>query len=630
MLELLLVGLVAGFLAGISPCILPVLPVILVGGAATGRGSAGAAGATSAGAGAGTARPGGVAMAGKAAPAGHRAAVAKPAGAKAGGTGGSAAQSRPEAPAWTGSPSRTGAGLGRPLALIAGLVVSFSLIILIGSELLSLLHLPQDTLRDIGIALLIAVGLGYLFPPLGRLLERPFSRIRSRRPSGRAGGFVLGLALGVLYIPCAGPVLAALTVVGATHHVGTTAVFLTAAFAVGTAIPLLVVAIAGSELTSRVSALRRNAPWVRAVGGAVLIIMALVIATNVLSGLQRVVPGYSTALQGSAKIRQDLSGVTGNTGAAHPSLAKCSATATTLQNCGQAPNFTDITTWLNTPGGKPLSLAGLRGKVVLVDFWTYSCINCQRTLPHIEAWSAKYAKDGLVVVGVHTPEFAFEHVVSNVRAQAADLDVHYPVAVDNNYGTWTAYNNQYWPADYLIDAQGDVRHVSFGEGGYGTTEQMIRELLIDAHPQIALPPPTDVPNKTPTGELSPETYVGYERLQYLVSSVNPVHDGPADYSFPASLPLGGMAWSGTWTDHSQEATAGPGAQIELSFLAQNVYLVLGGHGTLAVSVNGRHVQTINVAGVPRLYTLYQAGQAVTGKLLLKASPGVQAYDFTFG
>ena len=571
MVELLLVGVVAGFLAGISPCILPVLPVVLVGGASAANDGQAASG--------------------------------------------------------PGQTARKPAGIGRPLALIAGLVLSFSLIILAGSELLSLLHLPQDTLRDAGIAVLVVVGLGYLVPALGALLERPFARIRSRKPDDRAGGLVLGLALGVLYVPCAGPVLAALTVVGATHRVGTTAVFLTAAFAVGTAVPLLAIALAGSQLTSRVSALRRNAPWVRRAGGAVLIVMALVIASNVLAGLQRDVPGYSTALQGSVKVRQQLNTVTG---VSRTSLTKCSSTATALVNCGTAPAFTGITTWLNTPGDRPLTMPQLRGKVVLVDFWTYSCINCQRTLPHVEAWYAKYAKYGLVIVGVHTPEFAFEHVVSNVKSEATGLGVRYPVAIDDNYGTWDAYDNEYWPADYLIDATGDVRHVHFGEGDYGTTEQLIRQLLVTAHPGVSLPPPTDVPNLTPAGELSPETYVGYERLQYLLPSSGVVQNAPAVYHFPGTLPLGGMGLSGTWTDHAQEATAGTAAQLELGFLAQHVYLVLGGTGRLDVSVNGRHIETLDVAGVPRLYTLYQAGHTTSGKLLLRASPGVQVYDFTFG
>jgi cytochrome c biogenesis protein CcdA/thiol-disulfide isomerase/thioredoxin len=605
MVELIVVGVVAGFLAGISPCILPVLPVVLV------------AGAT---------RP--------VSPERASAVRVTAAAVTAGRAGGRAAGAEPaDAPAGSSEPGEAGpagrmprAGLARPLAVIAGLVLSFSLLVLVGSEVLSLLHLPQDSLRDAGIALLIAVGLGYLIPPLGALLERPFARLGTRRPSGRAGGFVLGLALGVLYVPCAGPILAAITVVGATHRVGLTAVILTAAFAVGTAVPLLAVGVAGEQLVGRVGAIRHRAPWVRRVGGAVLVVMALAIALNVFDGLQRAVPGYSTALQGSAGIRKQLNQLTG---VPHTSLTRCNSNAVTLVNCGPAPNFKGITAWLNTPGGRPLTLGGLRGKVVLVDFWTYSCINCQRTLPHVEAWYREYARDGFVVVGVHTPEFAFEHVVSNVRAQAASLGVRYPVAVDDSYATWNAYSNEYWPADYLIDASGSVRHVHFGEGDYGTTEQLIRQLLVAAHPGLALSRATDIPDLTPGGEMSPETYVGYERLQYLVGS-NVVQDAPAVYHFPATLPLGGLGLSGTWTDHAQEATAGPGAELELGFLAHDVYLVLGGTGTLSVSIDGRHTQTINVAGVPKLYTLYQAGSSTTGTLLLRAAPGVEVYDFTFG
>jgi thiol-disulfide isomerase/thioredoxin len=431
----------------------------------------------------------------------------------------------------------------------------------------------------------------------------------------------------VLYVPCAGPVLAAITVVGATHRVGLTAVFVTAAFAIGTAVPLLAIAIAGSQLSERIRALRQHAPAVRRIGGAVLVLMAVAIAFNVFDGLQKDVPSYSTALQGGTKVRKELNHLTG---VRHTTLTSCDSTATGLVNCGQAPDFAGITAWLNTPGGKPLSIKSLRGKVVLVDFWTYSCINCQRTLPHVEAWYSRYAKYGLVVVGVHTPEFAFEHVVSNVRTEAAALGVHYPVAIDDDYATWDAYDNEYWPADYLIDASGVVRHVHFGEGDYGETEQLIRQLLVAAHPGLKLPPPTSVPNTTPTGELSPETYLGYERLQYLVSTTPLVKDAPARYHFPAQLPLGGLGLSGTWTDHAEEATAGPQARLELHFLASAVYLVLAGDGTLQVSINGRPTQTITVSGTPRLYTLYHASSTRTATLLLQASPGVQAYDFTFG
>ncbi len=576
MIGLILVGAVAGFLAGISPCILPLLPVVLVAGAAR--------------------------------PVTDSAGPAEP------------------TTASTGTTASRG-GLARPLAVVLGLVLSFSVLILAGSEIISLLHLPADSLRDAGIALLALVGLGYLIPPLGALLERPFARIRVRRPNGSGGGFALGLALGVLYVPCAGPVLAAITVVGATHRVGLTAVFVTAAFAIGTAVPLLAVALAGGQLSRRLTAIRRRAPQARVVGGVVLIGMAVAIAFNAFQGLEQDVPSYSSALQGSAKVRSELNSLTG---VKQTSLTKCNSSATTLVDCGPAPNFTGITAWLNTPGGKPLTMAGLRGKVVLVDFWTYSCINCQRTLPHVEAWYSRYAKDGFVVVGVHTPEFAFEHVVSNVIAQSAALGVHYPVAVDDNYATWNAYDNEYWPADYLIDAQGNVRHVAFGEGDYSTTEKLIRTLLADAHPGLALPPPTNVPDRTPTGELSPETYVGYDRLQYLVPSTDVVENAPSAYQFPASLPLGGMGLSGTWTEHAEEATAGPHAELELGFLAQDVYLVMGGQGSVSVSINGKHMQTIQVAGIPRLYTLYSANAVTSGTMLLQMSPGVQAYDFTFG
>jgi cytochrome c biogenesis protein CcdA/thiol-disulfide isomerase/thioredoxin len=569
MVELVVVGVVAGFLAGISPCILPVLPVVLVAGAEP-------------------------------------------------------VENTEPAPA---GPARRRASLGRPLTVIAGLVLSFSFIVLAGSTALSLLHLPQDFLRNAGIVVLIVVGLGYLIPSLGTLLERPFARLGTRRPGTGAGGFVLGLALGVLYVPCAGPILAAITVIGATHRVGLNAVILTAAFAAGTAVPLLAIAVAGNQITGRVGAIRRHAPQVRRAGGAVLIVFAVAIAFNAFAGLQRYVPGYTSAFQGSAKVRKQLNALTGEP---HTSLTKCNPNATGLVDCGRAPNFTGITAWLNTPGGKPLSIGALQGKVVLVDFWTYSCINCQRTLPHIEAWYSRYARDGFVVVGVHTPEFAFEHVVSNVRAQAASLGVHYPVAVDDNYATWNAYSNEYWPADYLVDASGNVRHVHFGEGDYAGTEQLIRTLLHAARPGVTLPPPTNVPDRTPTGVLSPETYVGYERLQYLVPASHVVRNAPASYHFPASLPLGGLGLSGTWTEHAEEATAGAGAELELGFHARYVYLVLGGHGTLGVTVNGRHTQTLHIGAVPRLYTLYQAGSAANGTLLLHASPGVQAYDFTFG
>ncbi len=301
---------------------------------------------------------------------------------------------------------------------------------------------------------------------------------------------MLGLSLGLVFVPCAGPVLTAIAVVGAKHRFDLSSVLLTAAFALGVAVPLLIFAVLGQRLAERMAAVRTHAATARRVIGAVLVVTALVVGLNLTDGLQRAVPGYTNALQshieGNVSARQALGRVTGNV--ASGDLATCTPASPVLQQCGPAPALAGISHWLNTPGDRPLTLAGLKGRVVLVDFWTYSCINCQRTLPHLEAWNRAYARDGLTIIGVHTPEFAFEHVTSNVAQAARQLGVQYPVAQDNDYATWNAYENNYWPAEYLIDATGTIRHVDFGEGEYGQTESFIRQLLVAAHPGVHLPP----------------------------------------------------------------------------------------------------------------------------------------------
>jgi cytochrome c biogenesis protein CcdA/thiol-disulfide isomerase/thioredoxin len=561
---LVLIGFVAGLIAGISPCVLPVLPVVFFAGATT------------------------------------------------------------------KSPS----SLRRAFSIVLGLIVSFSILILAGTEIVSLFHLPDDFLHYLGIGLLIVVGIGLSVPQLGVLIERPFARMVARQPALSRGGFVIGLALGLVFVPCAGPVLSTIIVLGAKEHVNFQTVLVTVAFSLGAAVPLLFVAFAGGALVERARWLRQKSPQLRLVGGAVLIVMAALIWANVFNSLQTEVPGYTNALQqhveGTSKVTKELQSLSQNK-VTDGSLASCRPGDVNLQTCGMAPNFADVTAWLNTPGNKPLSIKELRGKVVLVDFWTYSCINCERTLPHIEAWYNRYKNDGFVVVGVHTPEFSFEHVVSNVKAMSKSLGVDYPVAVDDNYGTWDAYNNEYWPADYLIDANGVVRHDEFGEGDYSLTESLIRKLLLDAHPGLKLPPRTDVPNLTPNEATNPESYVGYERVQYLENTTSPAQNVPVAYQFPKSLSLGYFAFSGLWTDHEQEATAGKESQLEISYEARDVYLVMGGSGTVTISDgNGMAPQTIDVGGIPRLYTLFHSKSTSVGTLVMKVSPGVQAYDFTFG
>jgi cytochrome c biogenesis protein CcdA/thiol-disulfide isomerase/thioredoxin len=558
---LILVSLVAGMIAGISPCVLPVLPVVLVAGA-TGTASS----------------------------------------------------------SWR-----------RSLSIVLGLITSFSVLILAGAQIISVFHLPQAFLQDLGIALLILIGLGFLVPQLGVVLERPFARLVARQPRLSRSGFVIGLALGLVFVPCAGPVLATIDVLGANEHVNFMTAVVTLAFSIGASVPLIVVALAGGAIVARARAIRERGLVLRRVGGAVLIVMAVVIATNVLNSLQTDVPGYTNALQqrveGSSAVHKELHALQPN---ADGQLADCLQNSPVLEECGVAPNFANVTAWLNTPDGKPLSINEMRGKVVLIDFWTYSCINCERALPHVEAWYNRYKSDGLVVVGVHTPEFSFEHVVSNVRSATKSLHVDFPVDVDDGDATWNAYGNDSWPADYLIDANGVVRHVGIGEGDYSLTERFIRRLLLAAHPGLKLPPPTNLPDLTPTQFTNPETYLGYQRAAYA-DNAGLAPNVAMSYTFPSALPSNYFSFSGVWDQHEEEATAGEHAELELSFVDQDVYLVMGGSGSVRVSSgDGTAPTTLKVDGIPRLYTLLHATTTEAGTMVLHVSPGVEAYDFTFG
>jgi len=269
----------------------------------------------------------------------------------------------------------------------------------------------------------------------------------------------------------------------------------------------------------------------------------------------------------------------------------------------------------------------LRGKVVLIDFWTYSCINCLRTLPHLEAWYSTYRAKGFTIVGVHTPEFAFEHVPSNVRRAVKQLGVRYPVPLDNEYGTWNAYNNQYWPAEYLIDRRGHVRHAHFGEGEYDRTERLIRTLLSESTSE--LPVTARLADPTPHEATTPESYLGFDRLErYAGSKVVP--NRSVLYRLPRAVLLNKLAYGGFWRVERQKIVAGPRARLRLHFLAKNVYLVLGGRGRVGVFLNGRAVGQIRIAGISRLYTLLRDKKVREDLLELRFTPGLSAYAFTFG
>ena len=503
-----------------------------------------------------------------------------------------------------------GASGRKPLRIVTGLVASFVVFTLFASWLLDKLGLPQDFLRNLAIALLFVVAATLLVPQLGLLVEKPFARLTRFRAGG--GGFVLGASLGLVFVPCAGPVLAAITVVAANNHVGWRAIILTLAYAVGAAIPMLLIALGGRELSSR---LRAQGARLRIASGVVIALVALGIAFNFDTRFQTALPGYTQSLQKHIE----------DTKTAQRQLAKVrggktvtASVGSSLDHYGKAPDFEADGDWFNSP---PLTMAGLRGKVVLVDFWTYSCINCLRTLPHLKAWYAEYHKDGLVIVGVHTPEFAFEHVSSNVSAAVKRLGIKYPVVQDNRYRTWDAYSNQYWPAEYLIDRTGEVRHVRFGEGYYGESENAIRSLL-------GLSGTSNLPNSLPEGFITPESYLGFNRLDRYTGSA--IAKGKvASYTLPPRLPQNDLAYGGKWRVEGEKIVAGPGAQLRLHFHARDIYLVLGGHGHINVNIAGKPVAPVTVDAY-RLYTLHSSKAISDGLLDLRFTPGIQAYAFTFG
>ncbi len=582
MFTLVLIGFLGGLITGISPCILPVLPVIFFSGTQTARSDSVA---------------------------------------DAGGGVATAVKTKP-------SLSET----LRPYRVIAGLVLSFSLVTLLGTALLSLLHLPQDAIRWAGLIALTAIGLGLIFPRFEEILEKPFARIPQLQMSQGKSGFGLGLALGVLYVPCAGPVLAAIVVAGATGSIGLDTIALTLSFAIGAALPLLFFALAGQRVAERVGTFRRHQRRIRLIGGITMLVFAVALVFDVPAKLQRAIPDYTSGLQdrvvASDEIQEKLN-LGGLVNDQNRELSNCTNGARELESCGTAPDIKGIAGWLNTPGGAPIDLKSLRGKVVLVDFWAYSCINCQRAIPHVVDWYGKYKDSGLEVIGVHSPEYAFEKVQSNVVSGAADLGITYPVALDNNLSTWTNYRNRYWPAEYLIDANGTVRHIKFGEGDYDVTENLIRQLLTDADPGVELPAPSESVDATPASGQTPETYLGVGKMVNY-GGTDLYDEGTATFNYPANLADDSFAYRGRWTLDYQGATAeSDNSTIALKYNAKDVYIVAGGEGTVTVTRDGE-TTTVPISGPPTSHQIVDGDQVARGELEVRLSKGLQAFSFTYG
>ncbi len=541
-------------------------------------------------------------------------------------------------------------GRRRPLGVATGLALSFTFATVALVYVIDALGLPNDFTRNLAIVVLFAFGLLLLIPPLSDRVEAFASRLVKApdgyRGDGFWGGLLLGSSLGFVYAPCAGPILAGVITVSASQHFTLGKLLVAFAYGIGSAAVIYAILLGGRKVTGRLAPVRGKVTFAM---GALMIAVAVLLATNVdmrfETALARSAPRFlvnpTKSIEDSSAVQSDLADLRGGhvREAAGEEQARSGSSLPVL---AKAPNFADTQQWFNT-GDKPLSIPGLRGRVVLIDFWTYTCINCLRTLPHVEALYRKYRRDGLTVVGVHTPEFPFEKEAGNVASAISQNDLTYPVVQDNDYGTWNAYANQYWPAKYLIDARGRIRYVHFGEGDYGTTESAIRSLLAERG-DARLGRTTSVRAEVPSrGLTTPESYLGGARAERVANGPLPPGIHAYKLARDPKLPDDNLGYGGRWRIKADSATAVSGARLGLEFGARRVYLVLGskrGPKSLRVQLDGHPIPN-KLAGADvrdgvvtvnrqRLYGLVDLPRVERHTLTLDFAPGVSGYAFTFG
>lgn len=490
----------------------------------------------------------------------------------------------------------TTGGRRRPAGIVTGITLSFTFATVALVYVIDALGLPGDFLRTFAIAVLLLFGATLIVPALGARVEAWLTRVAPRTPRGPAdGGFwsglLVGLSLGLVYAPCAGPILAGVITVSASQSFTAGRLLVAFAYALGSGVVLYVLMLGGRRITRPLS---KHSGRFQMATGVVMIVMAVAMLGDLDTRFQTAIASHlpSVLVDPTATLERHV-------------------VRMPKHDIDLAPDFTGNERWFNTPGDKPLHLKQLRGKVVLVDFWTYTCINCLRTLPYLKALDKRYRDDGLVIVGVHTPEFPFERDAGNVERAIKQNGIRYPVAQDNKYDTWDAYQNQYWPAEYFIDAKGRVRFTHFGEGAYKEKERVVRKLLAEAghrprgrmthaHGQRA-----DLRTSTP------ETYLGTARTPH---------------------PPGYLTFIGPWHREAEDAEAGPGSRLRLRFRARRVFLVLGSPDrarSLDVVLDGKPYRHLSIQQ-QKLYTLVDLPHAGTHDIELRPEPGIKGYAFTFG
>ncbi|HEY5977190.1 MAG TPA: cytochrome c biogenesis protein DipZ [Solirubrobacterales bacterium] len=553
-------------------------------------------------------------------------------------------------------------GRRRPLGIVVGLALSFTFATVALVYVISALGLAGDLLRNIAIAVLIGFGVLLMVPPLAARVEAWLSRYAGRAGVKTGGdgfwsGTAVGASLGLVYAPCAGPILAGVITVSASQEFTAGRLAVALSYGLGSALVLYLLMLGGRRL---VRPLARRGPGLQIATGAVMVAFALAMLGDydirfqerIADDLPAFLVNPTEELEDTAAARSAIADARGEeahgigaVAAAVPEHAKAAGRGpgSGLPVLGVAPEFVGNQRWFNTPGARPLTLRGLRGRVVLIDFWTYSCINCIRTFPYLKAWDERYRKDGLTIVGVHAPEFPFEKDAGNVEDAIERAGLSYPVAQDNDLATWSAWGNMYWPAEYFVDSRGRVRYTHFGEGEYGEKEEVIRELLAEAGraPGRGMAGGRGPePSKTMT---TPETYLGASRAERFT---NPILS-PGSHEFdapPAPPPDNEFTYRGGWRIGLDSATAEEGASLELSFGAKRVFLVLGTPDDeprrMRVLLDGKPIPEalagadvhggVATISAHRLYDLVDLPRVQHRTVTLIPESGIEGYAFTFG
>ncbi len=549
------------------------------------------------------------------------------------------------------------------LPLLVGMALTFALVATLAAVGGGWVVQLNQYGRWLALVFVALFGLTLLLPQLAERLTRPLVAAGSRlsvaagadsRPRPGAS-LLIGVATGLLWAPCAGPILGLLLTGAALQGASIQTTFLLLAYAAGAATSLALALLLGGKVFTAMKRSIGTGEWLRRGLGATMLAGVAAIAPGLDTG---VLARISTASTGGIEqaLVEKLSGKSPRNSAAPNAIAEgavqvAGKTPGTLPVEGNLPPLDGAVQWLNSP---PLDAQALKGKVVLVDFWTYSCINCLRSLPYVKAWAEKYRDQGLVVIGVHAPEFAFERDVSNVTKAMKDLGINYPVAIDNEFKIWRAFNNEYWPAHYFADAQGRIRYHHFGEGAYAESERVIQQLLREAGAAkvadglisaqaegVQMAPDSDAVQ-------SPETYVGYQRAEHFVSQPALVPDKVAAYNPPAQLALNDWSLGGQWHVGPERATASaPASRIVYRFHARDLHLVLGPGADgkpvrFKVLIDGKapgddHGMDVAPDGSgtvtdQRLYQLVRQSGGVTDRTfsIEFLDPGASAYAFTFG